>query len=237
VPTFRSRLFVLLLTVAPLAVAAQDLTRPSDTLPPVATTKLDKSLSDAAAHKKHVWRDSAAINADGTVNGYIEIARGDRRKWELDMRANKRAIDRMIPSEVGGYPINYGIVPQTVSYDGDPFDVLVLGPAIPGGTLVRGVIVGLLLMEDEKGPDSKAVVSRVDRNGKPTHALTPEVQREVAGYFNRYKLHEPNAFSKAPGWGSAADGLAWVTTTHAFFKQCRQRAGAPCQVDRSRNTP
>jgi inorganic pyrophosphatase len=220
----------ILVLLLPWAVAGQDLAHPSSTLPPVATTKLSASLKAAAAHKQHVWRDTVPINPDGTVNGYIEIATGDRRKWELDMAANARAIDRMIPAEVGGYPINYGIVPQTVSYDGDPFDVLVLGPPIPGGTLVRGVIVGLMLMEDEKGRDSKVVLSRVDRSGKPIHRLTPEIQRPVADYFNRYKLHEPNAFSRVPGWGTVADGLAWVTTTHEFFKSCRERAGAPCQI-------
>jgi inorganic pyrophosphatase len=40
------------------------------------------------------------------------------------MGKNARAIDRMMPESVGGYPINYGFVPQTVSYDGDPFDAL-----------------------------------------------------------------------------------------------------------------
>ena len=46
-------------------------------------------------------------------------------------------------------------VPHTVSYDGDPFDGLVLGPPLEGGRMVRGVIVGLMLMEDEKDLDSK----------------------------------------------------------------------------------
>ena len=55
------------------------------------------------------------------MSAYIEIARGDRRKWELDTGANARAIDCVIPESVGGYPVNYGFVPQTVSYDGDPF--------------------------------------------------------------------------------------------------------------------
>ena len=228
--TRMSFLLALIVALLPWAVAGQDMANPGDTLPPVATTKLAASLKSAAAHTKHVWRDTPPMNSDGTVNGYIEIAQGDRRKWELNMGTNKRAIDRMMPVTLGGYPINYGIVPQTVSYDGDPFDVLVLGPPIEGGTLVRGVIVGLMLMEDEKGLDSKVVLSRLDRNGKPTHALTPAIQRTVGDYFNRYKLHEPNAFSKVPGWGTAAQGLAWVKTTNKFFHECRQRAGAPCPV-------
>ena len=44
-----------------------------------------------------------------------------------------------------------------MSYDGDPFDALVLGPPIDGGTTVRGVVVGVMYMQDEKGLDSKVV--------------------------------------------------------------------------------
>ena len=57
------------------------------------------------------------------------------------MQSNERAIDRLIAPKVGGYPVNYGFVPQTISYDGDPFDILVLGPPLAGGSLVRGIIV------------------------------------------------------------------------------------------------
>src|SRR5688572_23644570 len=120
----------------------------SDTLPAPATAKLSASIDAAKPHAKHLWRDTPPINADGTFNSYVEIARGDRRKWEFNMAKHERAIDRMIPESLGGYPINYGIVPQTVSYDGDPFDVLVLGPPIEGGSMVRGQPAGLMLMED-----------------------------------------------------------------------------------------
>ena len=221
--------YLLLALVFPAVVAAQGLGQPPTTLPPVGTTALKKSLAAAAPHAKHVWRDTAPMNADNTVNAYIEIAKGDRRKWEFDMSANVRAIDRMIPVEVGGYPVNYGFVPQTVSYDGDPFDALVLGPPLPDGELVRGVIVGVMFMEDEKGVDSKVVLSRTDANGRPVTQLTPAVQREIGDYFAHYKEHQPGAFSRVPGWGSAAEGLAYVRTTHAFFRECRDhRDGAVC---------
>jgi inorganic pyrophosphatase len=221
---------LLLLLLAPCAVAAQQMAPPPHLLPGKATATLAASLTAASAHAKHVWRDTPPTNPDGTVNAYIEIPKGDRRKWELDMSANARAIDRMMPASVGGYPVNYGFVPQTVSYDGDPFDVLVLGPPLPGGEFVRGVIVGVMFMEDEKGLDSKVVVSRPDGAGRPIDALTPQLQRQIGDYFNRYKQHEPGAFSKVPGWGSAADGLAYVTTTHAFFRSCRRQAGTSCSV-------
>ena len=202
---------------------------PPPELPAPATTSLARSLAASKAHRTHVWRDTPPLNPDGTLNGYVEIARGDRRKWEYDMARNLRAIDRVMPEDTGGYPVNYGFVPQTVSYDGDPFDVLVLGPPIPGGRLVRGVIIGLMRMEDEKGLDSKVVISLVDRAGRATHRLTSADRRRIGDYFDRYKRHEPGKFSKVPGWDGPEHGLAFVETTHAFFRDCRQ-AGSPCRL-------
>ena len=136
------------------------------------------------------------------------------------MGVNARGIDRVMPDTLGGYPINYGFVPQTVSYDGDPFDALVLGPPLPGGAIVRGALVGLMYMEDEKGLDSKVILSPLDADGKPRYSLTAGDRARVGDYFRRYKQHEPGKLSKVPGWGSAADGLAHVTIAHAFFKSC-----------------
>ena len=216
--------------LGPLALLGQPAAPPS-VLPQPAVTQLAQSLESSKPHRQHVWRDTPPVNGDRTVNGYIEIARGDRRKWEFDMRRNQRAIDRVIPPEIGGYPVNYGFVPQTVSYDGDPFDILVLGPAIEGGTVVRGLAVGLMHMEDEKGLDSKVVVSVVGKSGQPVHTLTDEDQRRIGDFFNRYKSHEPGKFSKVYGWGTPAQGLDYVRMTHAFFEKCRNVTAQPCKLE------
>jgi inorganic pyrophosphatase len=205
---------------------------PPNTLPAVATTQLARSLDDSRRQKQHIWRDTPPFNPDGTVNGYIEIARGDRRKWEFNMRHNARAIDRVMPQSLGGYPVNYGFVPQTVSYDGDPFDILVLGPAIAGGTITRGAIVGLMHMIDEKGLDSKVVVSPLNRNGRPAYPLTAHDQQRIGDYFKRYKLDQPGKFSDVPGWDSPEQGRAYVEMTHAFFRDCGNRSNAECTLTR-----
>ena len=220
---------------AVLFVLLQAISAPPDVLPAAAAVKLRESLKAAAAHKQHVWRDtppfdlsrrsspaSSRAEADGQLlNAYIEIPRGGRQKYELDMAKNAPKVDRVIPEKVGGYPINYGIVPQTVSYDGDPFDVLVLGPPLRTGDMVNGVIVGLMHMTDETGVDSKVVISRVGRDGKPLHQLTGAARKRLEDYFNRYKRDDddPKTFATVPGWGTAADGLAFVRTTHEFFLQ------------------
>src|SRR5688500_6356521 len=221
--------------VVVLAVVIQAAVAPPDTLPAAAAAKLQASLKSAAAHKQHIWRDTPPFDlsrrsspagsraeAEGALlNGYIEIPLGGRQKFELNMAKNASAVDRVIPEKIGGYPVNYGIVPQTVSYDGDPFDVLVLGPAIPTGQVVKGVIVGLMHMHDEKGLDSKVVISRVGGDGKPLHQLTEADRKRIADYFNRYKRDDddPKTFATVPGWGTAADGLAFVRKTHEFFVQ------------------
>ena len=217
-----------------LTIMLQAISAPG-TLPAAAAAKLHDSLKSAAAHKQHVWRDtppfdlsrrsspeSSRAEADGQLlNAYIEIPRGGRQKYELDMAKNAPKVDRVIPEKIGGYPINYGIVPQTVSYDGDPFDVLVLGPPLKTGALVKGVIVGVMHMTDEKGLDSKVVISRVGADGKPLHQLTEADRARVADNFNRYKRDDddPKTFATVPGWGTAAEGLAFVRKTHEFFLQ------------------
>ena len=213
-----------------LTLHAQSVPAAPPVLPAVAVAQLSRSLDAAKPHARHVWRDTPPLNADGTVNGYVEIPRDDRRKWEFDIAVHERTIDRMMPGALGGYPVNYGFVPQTLSYDGDPFDILVLGPPLTGGELVRGVIVGVMRMEDEKGLDSKAVISLQGRDGRPLHALTSGDQQRIANYFRRYKEHEPGKFSKVSGWGTVEEGLSFVKTTHAFFLKCRNSVGQACRI-------
>jgi inorganic pyrophosphatase len=217
--------------VLSIGTAAED-HAPSNVLPVSAVRQLATSLDAARPHERHVWRDTPPLNADDTVNAYVEIARGARDKWEFDMRANRRALDRVIPAQVGGYPVNYGFVPQTVSYDGDPFDVLVLGPPIDGGTLVRGVVVGLMQMVDEKGSDAKVVVSPVGPDGRAVYPLSDRERDSIGRFFQIYKRYEPGGFSRVPGWSSAADGRAHVLMTHTFFTQCRQSPSTGCTVTR-----
>lgn len=219
----------LLPTLAIVALLFADADRPSD-LPAAAVQKLKASLHAAGPHATHVWRDTPPANPDGTITAYVEIPRGERRKWEFDMAANASAVDRVIPEDVGGYPVNYGFVPQTVSYDGDPFDALVLGPALANGTTVRGVPVALMQMQDQGVVDSKVVLSPVDGRGRPRHRLTAGERQAMAEYFSRYKRHEPGAATSVPGWGTAGDGRTLVARMHAFFRQCRTSAGS-CRAE------
>jgi inorganic pyrophosphatase len=204
---------------------AAQLPDPPD-LPAAIAAKLDRDLAAARRFARHVWRDTASFNADGTVNGFVEIARGESEKRELRIPLNRLEIDRVIPSALGGYPVAYGFVPQTIAWDGDPFDVLLLGQGPPHGTLVRGRAVGLMGMVDEKGLDSKVVLSPLDAAGRSLHALDGAERARIGRFFDAYKKHEAHRgkFSRVTGWGGPDLGLRYVRKTAGFFAGGIERA-------------
>src|SRR5439155_19255048 len=97
------------------------------------------------------------------LNALIEIPMGGVPvKYELDKESGALFVDRFLPTAMF-YPGNYGFIPHTLSADGDPCDVLVVGqvPVVPGA-IVRCRPVGALLMEDEAGKDEKIISVPVD---------------------------------------------------------------------------
>src|SRR3989338_3343806 len=89
-------------------------------------------------------------------NVVIEIsANGTPVKYELDKDTGFLMVDRFMPTAMH-YPCNYGFVPNTLSNDGDPSDVLVLTPfPVQPGCLIRVRALGVLEMTDESGEDCK----------------------------------------------------------------------------------
>lgn len=203
------------------ACAASPAQAPLPPAPAGLAERVATYLEATRKHPQHVWRDTPAVNADGTVNGYIEIPRGESTKWEFDIPLNRREVDRTIPAELGGYPINYGFLPQTVSYDGDPADVLVLGPPLEGGTVTRGLIVALMEMTDTGDLDHKVVISPLDASGGPTHQLTEDDRRRLTQFFDTYKNHDGKA-TRVTGWGDAARARTFLTTTAGFLQNARR---------------
>lgn len=178
--------------------------------------RLSTYLEASRSHPQNVWRDVEPLNADGTVNGYVEISKGESTKWEFRIPLNRREVDRMIPETLGGYPVNYGFLPRTISYDGDPADVLVLGPALPGGELTRGRIVGYMEMIDTGDLDPKVVISPLDAKGAATYRLEAVDRERMERFFNTYKNHDGKV-TNVPRWGGEADARAFLTRMRSFF--------------------
>jgi inorganic pyrophosphatase len=214
-------LLAIALCIAALAACTDRQPPPAsgEPLPPAPAGLAEKVaayLDAARPHAQHAWRDMAPLNADGTVNGYVEISRGESTKWEFRIPLNRREVDRMIPEALGGYPINYGFLPQTVSYDGDPADVLFAGPPIEGGQIVRGRIIGFMRMMDTGDLDSKVIITPLDDRGQPLYTLDAADRERIAGFFDTYKNHDGKS-TKVTGWGDEAEARAFLKTTAGFF--------------------
>ena len=74
----------------------------------------------------NIWHDinPSRISPEDFV-GVIEIPKGYKQKYELDKETGLLILDRILYTSTH-YPANYGLIPRTLSDDGDPLDVLVL---------------------------------------------------------------------------------------------------------------
>src|SRR3546814_2802336 len=103
-------------------------------------------------------------NAPWDVNVIIENPHGgDPVKYELDKETGAMFVDRFLHTAMY-YPGNYGFIPHTLSGDGDPVDVLVVGPVpVMPGAVLRSRPVGVLGLEDEAGEDEKLLAVPVNK--------------------------------------------------------------------------
>ncbi|VCU69263.1 Inorganic pyrophosphatase [Pigmentiphaga humi] len=140
-------------------------------------------------------------------NVIIEIPmNADPIKYEVDKETGALFVDRFMMTAMH-YPCNYGYVPQTLSDDGDPVDVLVITPhPVTVGAVVRCRAIGILNMDDEAGGDAKLLAVPVDkvlpiyRDWKKPEDLPPEYLLRIQHFFEHYKDLEKGKWVKVKGW-------------------------------------
>jgi len=121
----------------------------------------------------------------------IEIPAGSQNKYEFDKERGLLRLDRVLYSPVH-YPADYGYIEGTLEQDGDPIDILVLvtNPTVPG-CIVDTRLIGVLVMADDKGVDSKLLgVAANDPRWAQVHNLDdvpPHRLREIEHFFRTYK--------------------------------------------------
>lgn len=149
----------------------------------------------------------------------IEIPKGSRNKYEFDKIEKKIRLNRILYSPMT-YPADYGYIPNTLSLDGDPLDVLVLltEPTIPG-CLIMVKPVGIFFMSDDKGKDEKILCVPIsdpnynywnDIDQVPNHT-----KKEIEHFFQVYKDLE-NKKVKISGWGGVSNAIK-------IYKECINR--------------
>ena len=149
---------------------------------------------------------SLGDNPPDDLNVIIEVPLGGEPiKYDIDKASGAMFVDRFLYTSMR-YPCNYGFVPHTLSLDGDPLDVMVVGQrALVPGAVVRVRPVGVLLMEDDGGTDEKIIAvphQKLTRFYEKIHNYTdlPEILVErIVHFFTHYKDMEPNKWVKVQG--------------------------------------
>jgi inorganic pyrophosphatase len=171
------------------------------------------------------------------VNALIEIPQGGEPvKYEMDKESGAIFVDRFLHTAMF-YPGNYGFIPHTLADDGDPMDIIVVGPTpVVPGAIIRARPVGALIMRDEAGGDEKILAVPVDAlhpfyAGVDSWRSLPAILTEqIAHFFKHYKDLEK---------GKSVEIVRWADPEEAAELHPRARSSATSAVlgrTKSRNT-
>ncbi len=155
----------------------------------------------------HHEKISAGNNVPEEINVIIEIpARSQPVKYEVDKVSGALFVDRFMATAMY-YPANYGYMPNTLSEDGDPTDVLVMSPVpLISGCVIPVRPIGVLKMTDESGVDAKILavpadnISRLYREIKAPSDVASHTLDTIKHFFEHYKDLEEGKWVKVEGW-------------------------------------
>ena len=152
---------------------------------------------------------------------FVEVPSGSRNKYELDPELGAVVLDRRLFTSMA-YPADYGFIEGTIGGDGDPLDALVLvgEPTFPG-CRIRGRVVGVFHMSDEKGPDEKIICVPLNDPSwggfSDIHDVPPGLRNEIEHFFQVYKDLEHKK-TETYGFGNRTDA-------ERLIEESRDRAG------------
>jgi inorganic pyrophosphatase len=147
------------------------------------------------------------------VDMIVEIPYNSYVKYEYDKIENKIRCDRILNTAMN-YPGNYGYIPNTLSGDGDPLDILVITEyQLYPGIIIEVKIIGVLLTEDEKGQDEKIIAVpsyKVDPNYRDVNNyndLPKWTITKIQHFFEHYKDNEDNKWVKVTGFRNSKEAI------------------------------
>ena len=177
-------------------------------------------------------RIPTGANPPYDVNALIEIPQGGEPvKYEMDKDSGALFVDRFLHTAMF-YPGNYGFIPHTLADDGDPCDILVVGPTpVVPGAVIRCRPIGALLMEDEAGNDEKILAVPVDKlhpfhSGISSWRQLPAIMTEqIAHFFQHYKDLEKGKSTRIVGWADAEETAELIRRGMERAQQAVSAAG------------
>lgn len=158
-----------------------------------------------------MFLDKIPAKSGDAINVIIEIPMNSNPiKYEFDKESGAIFVDRFINTAMF-YPCNYGFIPNTLSGDGDPVDVLVVSnyPVVPN-CVIKSRPIGVLMMEDESGLDEKIIavpISKLDKtfdNIYDLDNLNQTLKERIIHFFEHYKDLEKGKWVKVIGFEGAS---------------------------------
>lgn len=136
------------------------------------------------------------------VTVYIEIEKNSNEKYEFCKDANALVLDRILPHPYY-YPFPYGYILNTKAMDGDELDILLLtNEPVKRDTFHNVYIIGVLIMEDEKGMDEKVlcVFEKDYHRIYDIDDVSIDVKESIHWFFTNYKSKTPGRWAKVIGY-------------------------------------
>lgn len=168
---------------------------------------------------------SAGKDLPNDFNVIIEIpAFSEPVKYEFDKEAKMLVVDRFMATTMQ-YPCNYGFIPNTLSEDADPMDVLVITPVpLRHGAMIRCRPVGMLKMTDESGVDTKIIavphdkLTKVYANMHDINDIPELLLKQIKHFFEHYKDLEAGKWVKVESFEGIEQAKTEILDSAKRFK-------------------
>lgn len=156
------------------------------------------------------------------INSIVEIPKDTNAKYEYDFNLGLLRLDRCLISAMR-YPASYGFVPQTISDDGDPLDILIYSN-VPVQSLVLVEVrpIGALHMIDDGIDDYKVlgIPTFNSNNLNKLSDLDPILLEVIEDFFEHYKNKDKKNKGNVlvNGWVDIDTTLSIVRKSHDRYR-------------------
>jgi len=169
---------------------------------------------------------SIGKNYPNIINAIIEIEKDSSAKYEYCPDMDMLKLDRCLISSMR-YPTSYGFIPQTLSDDGDPLDILVYNtvPLLPL-SYVEVKPIGVLCTLDNELSDCKILgIPLFNPNNYNNITDIDETFLDVCeDFFKHYKNNNKKKENrvKVLGWEGKEVALKMISEKHEKYLSTRQ---------------
>ena len=185
----------------------------------IASLLLINACSDTQKKQSLPTNNTELAEEELWVDMLVEIPAGSIKKFELNKQNGLIEMDSIDGKprfiQYLGYPANYGMIPNTLlpldkGGDGDPLDILSIGPVAQSGELIKCRIIGVLKLLDRGEQDDKLIA--ISKNSTLSNIKTledlklkyPGILEIIETWFSNYK--GPNKI-KSQGFKSIQDAI------------------------------